>query len=977
MKGNVYVVSKSHLDLGYTNLAQRVVEKYIEQYIPQAIEVAKELNGDGKKFVWTISSWLLDRALKDEDETRVKALEEACRRGDIAAHAMPFTMQSELADVTLFEDGLKIVKELDERFGRNTVSAKMSDVPGHTIGIVPLLAKYGIKLLHIGVNKGSAIPDVPLCFVWQSGESKVVVIYEGCYGDSFMHPLIDDIVIFDHTADNSGPCDAKKTLKNFEKIKRKYKDYNVVAGTLDDIAEKLWEIKDNLPVVTEEIGDTWIHGASSDPYKYGAIKMLEDMRTEWLRKKLISPDSKAYKDFTSNLLCLTEHTAGRGVLNAFRDFDNYLKPDFLEARKADAKISRYGIFRLPFLKEYMIKRAGKGRYTRMEKSWIEQRDYVTKAIESLPMKLYREALARIKMLRPEKCTFPDGKELRIGESVKCGKWKLELNGYGAPKNLVYNNKYIIKDNAKSLVDYKSIGPQDYEFWLEHYNRDMMKNFWWVIPDFARPKLKRVAKYYPQGIFPYNFSDAVYDKGKDFERVTVKLTGKKQIMPQLGMPRNLTVQYIFFGESMQLRLEWTDKDVSRLPEEIWLHFGISPEEKDIFYRKLGVDVNPYNIVANGARNLSVTEYIDFASDGKKYRLVPAQSVPVSLGRGKLLRFDNVYEDSKEGISFLLENNIWGTNYPLWYEDNASMWFDLAPLSEVEKGIKFYEPKLKLNAIPDCLKKNALDDLEEKPDLSGRKAIEEGLKKGKAKVKAGKTVIEEPTDDDIEIGKDGKIIEPSFDDEEQKPKLSMPRQRGFINLDEPSVNKTADKKPDIEEPRDDDKSTIKLTIAPRNNRWVTLQSDDDDDLGKIEEPKDDDFDQTEKKQSTSGKVKASTAGQKKASTAKKGKTEQRSDEGKSSAKATARPAEKTAKAKDKTTAETRSEKAVAKKPAASKSATSARKTAAGKTSADQKQTSHKKLSSEMSKVRTTARSKTSTTAPKATSPNAKPKAPTQKK
>ena len=156
MAKTVYVVSKTHLDLGYTNLAERVVDKYLEKYIPNAIQIAKEVNTDGKKFVWTLGSWLIDRALRDDDEKRARELDEACRRGDIVAHAMPFTVQSELEDVTLFEDGLKIIKELDKRFGRNTIAAKMTDVPGHTIGIVPLLAKHGIKMLHIGVNSTSA-----------------------------------------------------------------------------------------------------------------------------------------------------------------------------------------------------------------------------------------------------------------------------------------------------------------------------------------------------------------------------------------------------------------------------------------------------------------------------------------------------------------------------------------------------------------------------------------------------------------------------------------------------------------------------------------------------------------------------------------------------------------------------------------------------------------------------------------------------
>ena len=46
----------------------------------------------------------------------------------------------------------------------------------------------------------------------------------------------------------------------------KYPEYEVIAGSLDDYAEKIWKVRDKLPVITSEIGDTWIHGSSADPY---------------------------------------------------------------------------------------------------------------------------------------------------------------------------------------------------------------------------------------------------------------------------------------------------------------------------------------------------------------------------------------------------------------------------------------------------------------------------------------------------------------------------------------------------------------------------------------------------------------------------------------------------------------------------------------------------------------------------------------
>jgi len=75
----------------------------------------------------------------------------------------------------LFEFGLSLSQELDARFGRQTIAAKMTDVPGHTRGIVPLLAQAGVKFLHIGVNPASTVPGVPPLFRWQDPSGAEIV----------------------------------------------------------------------------------------------------------------------------------------------------------------------------------------------------------------------------------------------------------------------------------------------------------------------------------------------------------------------------------------------------------------------------------------------------------------------------------------------------------------------------------------------------------------------------------------------------------------------------------------------------------------------------------------------------------------------------------------------------------------------------------------------------------------------------------
>ena len=74
---------------------------------------------------------------------------------------------------------------------------------------------------------------------------------------------------------------------------------------------------------------------------------------------------------------------------------------------------------------------------------------------------------------------------------------------------------------------------------------------------------------------------------------------------------------------------------------------------------------------GGRNLHAVEKSVMKNDGGSFEIYNYHSPLLSIGQGKLLEFDNKFESvEKDGISYLLYNNIWGTNFPLWYEDNAS-------------------------------------------------------------------------------------------------------------------------------------------------------------------------------------------------------------------------------------------------------------------------------------------------------------------
>ncbi len=662
----VIVVSKTHLDLGFTDYAENIRQKYIDTFIPEAIDLAESINKEGKKyFVWTTGSWIIREALKDE-KGRAR-LEKALKHGNIVPHAMPFTTHTELLDEDSLDYGLSIVDELDKLRGRKTVAAKMTDVPGHTKGIVPLLAKHGIKLLHIGVNGASALVDVPPCFLWKNGESEVIVIYSGAYGGAFQSELVEDILYFDHTLDNHGAPSPDKVLACFDEIQKQYPGYEITAGTIDDFADVIWEVREKLPVFEGEMGDTWIHGSATDPYKSACLRALIRLKNKWLSEGTLDRESDEYKNFTDAVLCIAEHTCGMDSKTYFSDYGHYLKKDFIKARKRNKVQFRHLFSDLPQsilpLVSLFDGRRKRGYYSVIEKSWAEQRKYIDKALSALSTdrrKIAENALSDLIPKRPREITDNGGK------TVKYGKWSFEINGNGGIGFLSYDGKEIIRKNNESAVTYRSFCNADYDYWLSHYSRDLQETAVWALGDFARPNLKTFDGKYPSGRFQYKAEKVQAENSQ----LTVNLTCDKKLCDELGAPRLIQINYIFEENQLRVDVSWYGKDANRLTEAIYLN--LFPNTDKVTLKKLGSAVSPDEVVLNGSRNLHAVQSVMWDS----CEVENLHSPLVSFGRGKILEFDNRLEDvRKDGISFVLYNNVWGTNFPLWYEDNARFEFEI--------------------------------------------------------------------------------------------------------------------------------------------------------------------------------------------------------------------------------------------------------------------------------------------------------------
>lgn len=567
----VLVVFKTHLDIGFTDYSENVIQKYINNFIPSAIQTGYELKNSETPFIWTVGSWLVWEGLKHDSD---KKLEQAIRDGVISWHGLPFTSHTELMSEKLFNYGLSLSEKLDRRFGKKTIGAKMTDVPGHTIGMVPLMAKKGIKFLHLGVNPATPNPEVPDVFKWKCDDSEIIVMYENDYGCT---KEFDDFAIcFGHTHDNDGAQSVNEIKELYARLQNQYPNAVIKAATLNDVAEKMLTLKD-LPSIYNEIGDTWIHGAATDPKKLGMYREL---------LRVIEDKSLDEIDLSDNLLLVPEHTWGMCLQKYFDNTNLWYNRDFQSTE-------------------------GTPQRTAFEKSWTEQRNYVKKAEKLL------NVCADYTPQVPDLCGYT---ETEIPETDFEFSWQL-------------------------------FDTSDYKRYMEKYLTLTPENIGWAIWDY----LKLGLPTYKGGIYSA-VPTACYKKD---DTLLFKLEFDSSLAEEYGLP------YAWLKtDGKHYELSWFSKQPSRLPQAFWFKFKGLDENWQI--SKMNKWIDPEKII--GSPLIMAT---DNGVKNNDVHIEPLDSALIAPFGRRLLDFE-MYPHNQD-LYFNLYNNIWNTNFPMWYSDDTRFRF----------------------------------------------------------------------------------------------------------------------------------------------------------------------------------------------------------------------------------------------------------------------------------------------------------------
>ena len=683
---NVHVVFMNHLDVGYASFIGDIINEYFQTYFPRAIRLAVEAE-PGSAFIYTTHSWLVhlyincpvnlvlnDIAIKCPSPEEVSNFTESVKKGHIVWHAGPMNMQVELMNEAVLQTGLYFSRQLGEAFSYTSNVLSQRDVPGMTAAAIPTFVNWGIKAVSVGVNPASAPPAVPKIFNWNN---QIIGIWHPggypnapgksvndpggiAYKDCAVTPDKTNALCFGFRTDNTGPPTSLEELDNvYQIIREEFPGANVFASTLDNFVSKV--DRSTLPVVNSEIGDTWIQGIAADPRKTAEYRAYAKSLLHYLSQPGNSLKDPVVYNMSTYLIKLPEHTWG---LSGVHDDDHWSNDQFNEKRRSEAD------------------------FIANENSWREQRAFLDLALgATVGHPLHDLITENLKHLEPILPNLTDYSRVTPAQEFNILNNTVSISfdpSTGSINHFMTNATdssivYTESTNPIGLFSYHTYNESDFTFLKLHYGNPGNPGFEKPNCFIAKP-LSQI--WMPSLVYLYQ------SKTNPAMFITQLKMADQQAHTYYGAPAEMWVTIEVTSESIDFDMVLVNKTTTRLPEATMFSFyPTSPDSSGwecsavkvatgVLAPQSTIDIK--NVVMNGSQYQHAVEYVTLHSSDKKSITLASPDVPLVC---PILQGDNGWTPTPFpaplkplssatiiGMAFNIHNNIWNTNYPLWYPFN---------------------------------------------------------------------------------------------------------------------------------------------------------------------------------------------------------------------------------------------------------------------------------------------------------------------
>lgn len=696
---HVWVVFKTHLDIGYTDRIEAVLKKYRVNMMEDALKVieASRALPAAQRFSWTLAGWPLSYVLgAAQDPARRTRIEQAVREGAIAFHALPFTTHTETQDLEDLVRGMGFSTRLSRQFQRPLpISAKMTDVPSHSWIMPTMLAHAGVRFLQIGCNGTSAFIRVPRLFWWEGPDSsRILCNYTPDYGSGLRAPRgwpSKHYLAMEMTGDNHGPPTPVEVERLRQQAASTLPGVQIHFGTLDDFAKAVLAENPTLQVIRADMPDTWIHGWLSMPIEAKAARGFRALEPalDGLDTQLhawgvpTEPLAQALAESYEQSALFSEHTFGPWGPNG--GSWNSGTPRYLYGAEWKAAYER-GAYR-KYEEAFDDKRAFAHRAeTIVHKELADRLEVLARSIKTkdehvvvynalpwersgsvaLPGDPNRTLYAKQIPPNGYRAYAISDFQLSSGEEPrKANATELKTRHFRINFDLERGGIASLVDRrtGRELVDKGSpyvLG----QFLHERFDEQRMQRFHKA---YGRPGYS-----WPKGDLPKGATYAAITPRE--WKLTVQTTPPVDLAiltagDTVGLGKDVQIQFAFDRREPSIEVTWhvTDKVPDPMPEGGWLCFPFAVQQPSFLLGRLGGPIDPLKDIAPGANRhyftlnggLTIT-----GTDGNGFGLCPLDSPCVSLDKPGLWEFSLDYKPEKPSVFVNLYNNEWNTNFPEW-------------------------------------------------------------------------------------------------------------------------------------------------------------------------------------------------------------------------------------------------------------------------------------------------------------------------
>jgi hypothetical protein len=740
---NVWIVFKTHFDLGYTDRVKNVLQRYRGEMMDNAIKAieADRTLPPEQRFSWTVAGWPMKHILgPGQDPVRRENILQALREGSLTVHALPGSLHTESFDLEDLVRGLGFTSKIARECNRPLpIAAKMTDVPEHCWVMPTLLAHAGVKFLQIGCNDACQYPRFPPMFWWEGPDgSRILCHYTVRYGSQLAPPTdwpSKNYLAMIMTGDNAGPPSVAEVEKMRAEYAKTLPGVKVHFSTLDDFAKAVIEEKPELPVVRGDTPDTWIHGLLSMPIETKtarnvrplepALDSLDTQLRAWGLKTAPLAESLALA--YENSFLYGEHTWGmNGSYGGNQlwgdDWKNKLPPEQQRNFLASFDDHRYYIHKAGEIVGHELQ-------SRLRLLAQSVKADGPRVVVYNPLPWPRSGIATIEVAGN---IFPltdletgkkisgdqDGREWRFfAADVPAGGYKTYLfqlsdASKGEPAIPEKSDDGIIetphfkavfdlnrggisslvdKNSGRDLVD-KTSSYALGQFLHERFSEKEVNAFFnaysrekegWAVCDLAKPGMPNAEQSPYAAITPTGWQMTI-ERSHAEDIVTLTAGDAK------GLAKNISLVFTFPRELDWVDVEWRVevKTPNKIPEGGWLCFPFAVDNPQFMLGRPGGPIDPAkDIIPGSNRHLcAVASGVAITNAAKSGAgLCPIDSPLVSLDRPGLWKFSMDFTLAKPTVFVNLYNNMWNTNFPLWIEGSWSSRVRLWPMEASKAGV----------------------------------------------------------------------------------------------------------------------------------------------------------------------------------------------------------------------------------------------------------------------------------------------------